>query len=512
MDTRARLESRLTDYVKNTLTYIETVRVFCDQEQSWTSERRAELEKLRDISEHHHQEEDLGAVLTDTLVGLKKLEFFLEAVEKLSLTSSHVFSGQVFLLQGTSPETLQSLITDARIDAPLLIHFRRDAETFFRPLLENVNVLVFKLQNYVLKTEQLCRRVKHNSVECADMYKLKTDQPSVLLVLNASEDEMNLMLHHLNQLCEIRMNQDTRLAFLFQDHAQEFIAVFGERRSSMRQLLSDLEETAVKLDSMKKGASISTVVGSSVGIAGGVLSIIGIALAPFTAGASLVCTAFGAGLGGISAVNTIVTEVTETQVNSRQEHNAQSYLKSYKDDMIKIEECLNEAANSEGPLVKPSAVDAKTILTSVGEGVKESVNVADAIASLRVHKMEKATAGATEIVMQDLNTVRDVPQVARYLSRTEQLANVKTLATVKVVRGISGFVNAFFIGLDGYLIYDGIKSLANGSEREVSKLIRSRATLWESELEAWEKIHHSLSTGIKTISESWDTVKRPFLP
>ncbi|XP_059383104.1 apolipoprotein L4-like [Carassius carassius] len=503
MDTRARLESRLTEYVKNTLSYIETVRVFCHQEQNWTYERKAELEKLRDISENHHQEEDLGAVLKDTLMGLKKLEPFLEAVGKLSLTSSHVFSGQVFLLQGKSPERLQSVITDARIDAPLLIHFRRDAETFFRPLLENVNVLVFQLQNYVLKTEQLCRRVKQ---------KWKTDQLSVLLVLNASEDDMNQMLHHLNQLCEIRTNQDTRLAFLFQEDAQEFIDVFSERRSRMRQLLSDLEETAVKLDSMKMGASISTVVGSSVGIVGGVLSIIGIVLAPSTAGASLVCTAAGAGLGGISAVNTIVTTVTETQVNSRQEHNAQSYLKSYKDDMIKIEECLNEAANSEGPLVKPSAVDAKTILTYIGEGIKEPVNVADAIASLRVHKMEKATAAETEIVMQDLNMVRDVPQVARYLSRTEQLANVKTLATVKVVRGISGFVNAFFIGLDGYFIVEESISLAKGSESEVSKLIRSRATLWKSELEAWEKIHDSLCIGIKTISESWDTLKKPFLP
>uniref|UniRef100_A0A8C1P6T8 Uncharacterized protein n=1 Tax=Cyprinus carpio TaxID=7962 RepID=A0A8C1P6T8_CYPCA len=488
-----------TEYVKDTLSYIEIVRDFCDQEQNWSSERRAELEKLRDIS-NNQQEKKLGAVLRDTLEGLKKLEPFLEAVEKLTVTSSHVFSGQIFLLRGERPERVQSVITDARIDAPLLIHFKRNAETFFRPLLDNVNVLVFQLDNYVLKTEQLCRRYILNILFWA--------QPLVELILNASENTMNQMLHHLNQLCEIRMNQDTRLAFLFQDDAQKFIDVFSERHSRMRQLLSDLEETAAKLDSMKLGASISTVAGSSVGILGGVLAILGIALAPLTAGASLACAVAGMGLGGISAVNTLVTEITEMAVNSQQEHTAESYLNSYRDDMIKIEECLNEVANSERPL-KPSEVDVNTALHCTGEVVKQAV---DGLAAYAVHKSERVTAATTEIAMQDLNTASDVPQVARYLSRTEQLANAKALRIVKCSRVASGFTNLLFIGLDVYFIVKESKSLANGSESEVSKLIRSRAALCKSELEAWEKMHDSLCIGIKTIRKSQDTLGKPFLP
>ncbi|XP_050952709.1 apolipoprotein L3 [Labeo rohita] len=185
---------------------------------------------------------------------------------------------------------------------------------------------------------------------------------------------MKQMLHHLNQLIEIRMDEHTRLAFLFQENAQKFIDEFGECRSRMWQLLSDLEDTAGHLDSMKKGASISTVAGSSVGIIGGVLSITGIILALFTAGASLGLTAAGAGLGGVSVVNAVVTGITEMAVNSHHEHNAQSYLKSYKDDMIKIEDCLKEVANSERPLVQPSGVDAETILTDIGEVFKETLN------------------------------------------------------------------------------------------------------------------------------------------
>ncbi|KAF4096212.1 uncharacterized protein LOC131531658 [Onychostoma macrolepis] len=508
MAIRAQLEDRLTAYVKDTLEYIETIRDFCDQEQKWTSERKAELEKMRDINENQEQKE-LDAVLKDTLEGLKKLEPFLDAVEKLAVTSSHVFSGQIFLLWGESPERVQSVITDARTDAPLLIHFKRDAETFFRPLLDNVNILIFQLDNYVLNTEQLCRRVRRNSVLCGDIYKCKTGQPLVQIILNTSENAMHQMLDHLKQLCEIRRNEHTRLAFLFQENAQKFIDVFSERRSRMRQLLSDLEETAVKLDSMKLGASISTVVGSSVGIVGGVLSILGIVFAPFTAGASLAFTVAGAGLGATSGVNALVTGITETQINHHHERNAQSYLKSYKDDMILIEGCLKEVANSEGPLVQPSAVDAPIVLQGAGEVLSKTV---DGFVAYAGHKSERVTEAATEIAMRDLNTARDVPQVAKYLSTTEQLANAKALRIVKCARAASGFVNVFFIGLDGYFIVKESISLHNGSESEVSKLIRSRAALWKSELEAWEKMHDSLRIGIETISKSRDTLEKPFLP
>ncbi|XP_057187005.1 uncharacterized protein LOC130552624 isoform X1 [Triplophysa rosa] len=359
---RTQLQDRLTEYVEDTLRYIKTVRDFCDQEEEWSSERKAEIKKMSDINENQ-QEEKLDAVLADTLMGLKKLEDFLDAVEKLTVTSRHVFSEQIFLLRGESPESLQSVIIAAGTDAHLLIHFKRNAETFFRPILQNVNVLVFQLDCYVLNAEQLCRRIRQSSFSSGDISKHKMDQPLVQLILTASENTMNEMLHHLNQLCDIRKDQNTRLAFLFQENAQKFIDVFSEpRRSRMWQFLSDLEETAVKLNEMKKGASISTVAGSSVGIVGGLLFIVSLLFAPGTAGVSLGLTLAGLGLGGISGVNSLVTGVTEMAVNSHQEHNAQSYLKSYQDDMREILYCLQEAANGERPLVRPSAVDVETVI------------------------------------------------------------------------------------------------------------------------------------------------------
>ncbi|XP_050958883.1 uncharacterized protein LOC127160265 [Labeo rohita] len=449
INSRTQLEERLTAYVKDTLKYIETAKDFCDQNQKWTSERKAELDKMRDINENQ-QEGNLGAVITDTLKGLEKLEPFLDAVEKLTVTSQHVFRGQIFLLWGKSPEIVQLVITNANTDAPVLILFKRNAKTFFQPLLNNVNVLIFQLNNYVLKTKQLCSRMRRSLDLSGKIYKRETGQPSVKLILRASENDMNQMLDHLKQLREIRMDEHTRLAYLFQEDAQKFTDVFGERRSRMWQLLSDLEDTAVHLDRMKKGASISTVVGSSVGIIGGVLSVLGVVLIPVTAGTSLGLTVAGAGLGGISGVNALVTDSTEMAVNSHHEHKAQSYLKSFKDDMIKIEDCLNELVNSERPLVQPSGVDAAKIVRLTGEVIRGGVNVLGIAETIPLYKSTKAL----RVAMRELNMARNIPQVATYLSRTEQVAKSKMMTTLRVTGRITGIINFLFIGLDGYSIYE----------------------------------------------------------
>lgn len=500
---RAQLEERLTVYVQDTLNNIETIRDFCDQEQKWTSERKTELEKMRDINKNQ-QEEKLGDVLKDTLEGLKKLEPFLEAVEKLTVTSSHVFSKQIFLLCGESPERVQSVIRAARIDARLLIHFKRDVKTFFQPRLDNVNVLIFKLRNYVLETEQLCSRMR-SSLLRGDIYKCKTGQKLVELILNASENDKNQMLNRLNQLSEIRMNEHTRLAFLFQEkNAQKFIKVFSERCSRMWQLLTDLEETAVHLDRMKKGASISTVAGSSVGIVGGVLSILGIVLVPITAGASLGLTVAGASLGGISAVDALVTDRAEMAVNSQEEHKALSYMESYMDDVIQIEYCLTEAVNSEGPLVKPSSVDAHKITHLTEEAFRGFAGVVDGVAAIPLYKNEKKIQAA----LVELQRAHDIPEVTVYLSRTEQLAKAKKLKIANIARRATAALNFIFIFMDGYFLVNESISLAKGSETKVSKIIRSRAALWRSELEAWEKMYNSLCIGIKTINETQDALKK----
>ncbi|KAG7269879.1 hypothetical protein CRUP_033246 [Coryphaenoides rupestris] len=149
-------------------------------------------------------------------------------------------------LHGISLQSVVDSISAARLVCPLLLQFKRDASAFFHPSLHNVAVFVTELDRYIRTTEKLCTIV------------------------------------------EKRNDQNFRLVYLFQQKSiSGFVNQFSDCHDRMLQFLDDVEDCAIQLDKMKKGSSISSVAGSSVGATSGILTIIGVALAPVTAGVSL---------------------------------------------------------------------------------------------------------------------------------------------------------------------------------------------------------------------------------
>ncbi|ROL49835.1 Apolipoprotein L6 [Anabarilius grahami] len=467
-------------------------------EVMWSS-----LTQVTANSRYQKLEKELSAVLKDTLEGLEILDRFLDAVEKLTVTSLFVFTEQSFLPKEENPESVQLVIAAAKMASPLLIHFKRNAEAFFLPVLSNVDVLAFHLDKYICITEQICGKMGG---------KCRNAQPAVRFSLNLCEDSMQKMFDHLNQLSKIRMDQDTRLTFLFQKHAQDFIDIFSECHSRMEQFLSELEGNAVQLDRMKKGANISSVAGSSVGIVGGVLSIVGLALAPVTAGVSLSLTLAGVGLGVTSGVNSLVTGITELAVNKHHGKNAQSIFVSFMEDVTKILDCLEHASSEENleRFVKVDVVGAGRLIFRAGGVVRNIDALVDAAAAVKVLKNEEVIMTAAKIALQEAKSGRNIPKLAADLPDIGQLAKGTPLALSKSAR--AGFItlNALFIGLDVLFICKDSISLAKGSQCQASQLIRSRAALWKFELEAWQKIHDSLSIGKHRFEESQEVLELAF--
>lgn len=113
--------------------------------------RRSELEK------------ELSAVLLDTLGGLEELQDFLDAVEKLAVTSLHVFVAENQVLElpeGTNLENIQVILAAARRACRCLLEFKRDAGVFFLPRLHNVEVLMYQLDRYIQTTQRICQMME----------------------------------------------------------------------------------------------------------------------------------------------------------------------------------------------------------------------------------------------------------------------------------------------------------------------------------------------------------------
>ncbi|KAG5832546.1 hypothetical protein ANANG_G00292290 [Anguilla anguilla] len=556
--TREELDQLAAEYTSDTLSCIHTVQDFCDRHSKWLIQRETELEMMRDIivraekinltSDHFKKsenklkafgeflwskvsqvtaesraqelEKELECLLQDTLKGLEKLTLFLEAVEKLAVTSLSFFREENPLCRlptGTSAAAVRSVIASARRACPLLIHFQRDAGDFFLPSLVNAESLAFQLDKYMRVSQELCEKLQKSSDSISflgmnygkEKQACKNDPCS-----NLTNEAIQTMFDHLTHLTNIRLDRHFRMAYLFKGAALRFVGLLSQRSSRMRQFLEALEEAAVQLDRMKMGASISSVAGSSVGFVGGVVSIVGLALAPVTAGASVILTLVGVGLGITSGVNSLATGITELSVNSYHGKKSNEIFQSYMEDVETILECLEQAAS---PIILNSVPHVRNVAAGVailvkttgmvGKGIDTAVDCASA---MKVLKSDEMVSSVAKVVSQEVKAARNVPNMAADLTDFGQLAKGTPLALSKSAR--AGFIalNSIFMGLDLFFICKDSISLAKGSKNDVSKVIRGRASLWKTELDAWERIHRSLCIGIWKFRKSMEVLQRPF--
>ncbi|XP_047428592.1 uncharacterized protein apol isoform X2 [Mugil cephalus] len=539
--TRKELQEALCHYTTDTLTYIHTVRGFCEGSSKWMLRRGTELDMMTDIKDRVDKisltishvteseskgtalkeylenkftqvtadrrraelEKELDEVLKDTLEGLEKLDCFLDAVEKLAVTSLHVFTeNQVLRLpKEISIDLVQVVINAARLVCPLLLDFKRDANVFFTPKLQNVDVLAYQLDRYIQTTTIICEKLEKS---CFSDFCLKTTSETVVdLDVDLSEHDSRTMLDHITQLNEIREDQNFRMVFLFQEEmCSVFINEFNKRQPRMLQFLNELEETAVQLDRMNKGAKISSVAGSSVGAVGGVLSIVGLALIPFTAGVSLALTMTGVGLGITSGVNSLVTTATEVGVNATQQKKASAVFESFMEDVQRLQDCVEEVTKQTISRLEANMVDVAVgvgrIAVKVGSIGKGIDSIVDAASAVKLLKSEELISSAGKVVAQEGKALRNVPRVAADIPDIGQAAVKGPLALTRSAR--AGFIalNALFLGMDIFFICKDSIGLAKGSEAEVSQFIRARAALWSSEMDSWEKIHDCLNKGLLT--------------
>lgn len=187
---RKEQQTALCRYITDTLTYIHTVTGFCEGFSKWLLWTETELDTLMDIkdgidaldlkithvynseekctaflkfiknkvsadSRREKLEKELTEVLEYVLRGQEKLEPFLDAVEKLAVTSLQVFreNQELHLPEGIRLEHIQSVISAAQQICPLLLEFKRDSKVFFLPKLENVDVLAYQLDRYIVTTQ-----------------------------------------------------------------------------------------------------------------------------------------------------------------------------------------------------------------------------------------------------------------------------------------------------------------------------------------------------------------------
>ncbi|KAM7244120.1 hypothetical protein CapIbe_004728 [Capra ibex] len=144
----------------------------------------------------------------------------------------------------------------------------------------------------------------------------------LLLLLNEFleriEAEASLSREEVEALCKFLNELKTDLAMEDQERFQQdlldrqrFLKEFPQVKQELEESISKLCALADRADKSHRDWTIFKVVANSTGTVSGVLSTLGLALAPVTAGASLAFLTIGLGLGAAAAVPTVSSSIVD---------------------------------------------------------------------------------------------------------------------------------------------------------------------------------------------------------
>lgn len=110
--------------------------------------------------------------------------------------------------------------------------------------------------------------------------------------------------------------------------------------------LDVLRALADGLERVHQGATIGSLAGGVIGMVGGITSIVGLILSPFTLGASLIVTGVGVGVGAVGGVTAGASNITN-MVNQAYDRKAvQSIIKEIDQKINAAVTWLQEISNS----------------------------------------------------------------------------------------------------------------------------------------------------------------------
>lgn len=262
------------------------------------------------------------------------------------------------------------------------------------------------------------------------------------------------------------MGEHFRTVLLFKDESRsDFINKFSNCEPRMLESLQHLKGAADNVDCRNAMAKIISVLGSLVGIFGGLFSIVGLVWSASTA-----LTKWGGYLGLGSIFIIVLAFIIECCCNPKKKADKHFLI------LQSLHVCLETVTSH--PLTQK-------------QESKEDVVVGEGKGVVRVSKVVDKFRAVVKFIdlPADIVGASDVPDICQTACKG-LFANLDLI----VPNAISFFVDFFFVCKQTY-------SLTKCHKTEVSQFIRARAAFWRSQLNSWKKIHESLCEGQRTSEE-----------
>uniref|UniRef100_A0A8C6RNT2 Apolipoprotein L6 n=1 Tax=Nannospalax galili TaxID=1026970 RepID=A0A8C6RNT2_NANGA len=236
---------------------------------------------------------------------------------------------------------------------------------------------------------------------------------------------------------------------------ERFLKQFPSWKQKQEESIRRLCALAEDIDTNHKTSTKTKVVTNSTAVVSEVMSLLGLALAPTTAGGSLMLTAAGQVLGAITQVTSVVTDVMNNSQNKRAQAQASRIAPRSDQELEDMDGEKMSYITATGEIVYKCG--------STWEMVKKHIR------ALRQARKHPRVASAAKRLMT-------TGQVSARSSRQVQKAFGGTvLEMTKNARMLGGAASAFFLIQDLFNLWNDWKRLKAGERAELAEEIRSQA-------------------------------------
>ncbi|XP_062373265.1 serine/threonine-protein kinase PLK4-like [Sardina pilchardus] len=215
--------------------------------------------------------------------------------------------------------------------------------------------------------------------------------------------------------------------------------------AELQESLQKLRTLADGLEKVHFGTTVGSLTGGVIGAAGGITSIVGLILAPFTLGASLIVTGVGVGIAVAGGATAGVSNITNMVNQSTDRYNVKNIIREFQEKMNSVVVSLQHICEGLDALsVSGSAEGGNGSGTGTGSVTKAGV------------RMGRGLGAIPELVR--LAQVANLGKVAAQTARAIRVAEVAT-----------GIFSAFFLAVDVFFIAMDAKEIHNIRQARAEK-------------------------------------------
>ncbi|XP_015422664.1 PREDICTED: apolipoprotein L2 [Myotis davidii] len=287
-----------------------------------------------------------------------------------------------------------------------------------------------------------------------------------------SRDVADALYEDLSQLEALMAMEDKDMSSADQMNMDTFMKAFPQVKQDLEECIGKLYALADEVAKVHKDCTITQVAASSTGIVSGILTIVGLSLAPVTAGASLVLWATGVGLGAAASVTSVTAGIVDFTKKKSAKAKASRLVSTGNDTGNLVMEDLHHNSFKIGLLLK-----------------KCSQSLVGILENCQAFKLAKSTP----LFAAEATSVIRTGAISGQSSKQLQKAFGSTALTMSKGARIAGIATAgFFLLVDVIQLVRESKHLHEGAKAQSAEELRKQAQELESMLKEITCIHKSL--------------------